>query len=127
MPNAIKLNCEDKPVKFDLKSLTRKELEKLSADVKKALLTAKARDRREAMKAAEKAAAEFGFSLNDLAKDNAQNSTAKTKKKKKTRAPAIARFANPEDETQTWTGKGRQPFWFKKAIEGGATPDALEI
>ncbi|WP_390910942.1 H-NS family nucleoid-associated regulatory protein [Pseudosulfitobacter sp. SM2401] len=112
-------------MKFDLKSLTRKELEKLAADVKKALLTAKARDRREAMKAAEKAAAEFGFSLNDLAKDKAPSVAAKPKKKKS--KPAVARFANPEDPAQTWTGKGRQPFWFKNAVEAGTSPDDLAI
>lgn len=112
-------------MKFDLKSMTRKELEKLSADVKKALLSSKARDRRDALKAAEKAAAEFGFSLNDLAKDKAPSSVAKPKKKKG--KPAAARFANPNDPTQTWTGKGRQPFWFKNAVEGGTSPDALEI
>jgi DNA-binding protein H-NS len=113
-------------VKFDLKSMTRKELEKLGADVKKALLSAKARDQREALKAAEKAAAEYGFSLTDLAKGSAPSATGKPKKKKN-KKPAVARFANPEDNAQTWTGKGRQPFWFKKAIEAGATPDALEI
>jgi DNA-binding protein H-NS len=106
--------------------MTRKELEKLSADVKKALLSAKARDQREALKAAEKAAAEFGFSLSDLAKGKAPVAAGKPKKKKP-KKPAVARFANPEDATQTWTGKGRQPFWFKKAVEGGATPDSLEI
>ena len=112
-------------MKFDLKSMTRKELEKLSADVKKALLSAKARDQREALKAAEKAAAEFGFSLNELAKGSAP--AASKPKKKKNKKPAIARFANPDDTAQTWTGKGRQPFWFKKAIEGGASPESLEI
>jgi DNA-binding protein H-NS len=112
-------------MRFDLKSMTRKELEKLGADVKKALLTAKARDRREALKAAEKAAAEFGFSLTDLAKEKAPAKAAQPKKKKK--KPAVAKYVNPEEPTQTWTGKGRQPFWFKNAVDAGASAESLEI
>ena len=112
-------------MKFDLKSMTRKELEKLAADVKKALQSAKARDRREAIKAAEKAAAEFGFSLTDLSDEKPTKTDGRKKRKKS--APAKPRFANPSDAAQTWTGKGRQPFWYKKAIDGGATPESLEI
>ena len=43
--------------KDELKTMSRKELEKLLNDVSKALASAKARDQREARKAAKKAAA----------------------------------------------------------------------
>lgn len=112
-------------MKFDLKSLNRKELEKLGADVKKALIAAKARDRREALKAAEKAAAEFGFSLTDLAKEKSSGTSPKPKKRKG--KPAKARFANPNDPSQTWSGKGRPPFWYKNAVDAGTSPAAMEI
>ncbi|MFT5625225.1 MAG: DNA-binding protein H-NS, partial [Lentimonas sp.] len=29
--------------------------------------------------------------------------------------------------TQTWTGKGRQPTWFKEAVAAGTAPDTMEI
>ena len=50
----------------ELKTMSRKELEKLLADVKKALQSAQACDRRDARKTAERAAAEFGLILNEL-------------------------------------------------------------
>ena len=113
-------------MKQDLKSLTRKELEKLLADVKKALAAAAARDRREARKAAEKAAAEFGFSLNELNEERKSAPKAAKAAKKPTK-PSKPKYANPADKTQTWTGKGRQPNWFRAEVEKGTDPSAMEI
>jgi len=112
---------------IDLKSMSRKELEKHLKDVKKALANVQARDRRDAKKAAMKAAAEFGFSLEELSET--QKAAPKAlKKKAKTAGPkAKARFANPADASQTWTGKGRQPNWYREAIASGKTPESMEI
>ena len=112
---------------MDLKSMTTKELEKLLADVTKALETSQQRDLKAARKAAVKAAAEFGFSLADL-----EDVTEAPKKRRKARAKgpktkSVAQFANPADASQTWTGKGRQPNWFREAIAKGASPDDLRI
>jgi len=111
----------------ELKTLSRKDLEKLLADVRKALSSAKARDQREAKKAASKAAAEFGFSLNDITE-----SAAPAPKKRKAKAKAAKKqskpvFFNPEDKTQTWTGKGRQPSWYREQVAAGTNPDAMRI
>ena len=113
--------------KNELKAMSRKELEKLLADVKKALASARARDQREAKKAAAKAAAEFGFSLNDIAE-----TTAPFPKKKKTKAKAAKKpskpvFFNPQDATQTWTGKGRQPNWYREQVATGTDPETMCI
>ncbi|UWR21673.1 H-NS histone family protein [Sulfitobacter sp. S190] len=110
----------------DLKSMSRKELEKLLADVKKALVAAQARDRRAAQKAAEKAAAEFGFTLNDLSETAPKTRKSPTAKKKPAK-PSKPKYANPADASQTWTGKGRQPNWFRAEIEKGTTPEGMEI
>lgn len=110
----------------DLKSMSRKELEKLLEGVKKALSAAQARDRRDARKAAEKAAAEFGFSLNEL-DDAAPAKSKKPKAPKKPSKPSKPKYLNPADHTQTWTGKGRQPNWFRAEVEKGTAPAAMEI
>jgi DNA-binding protein H-NS len=110
----------------DLKGMNRKELEKLLADVKKALHAAQARDRRDARKAAERAAAEYGFTLNELG-DEKPAKTKKVKAPKKAANPSKAKYADPDDATRTWTGKGRQPNWYRAAIENGTDPSALEI
>ena len=112
---------------IDLKSMNRKQLEKHLKDVKTALANLQARDRREAKKAAEKAAAEFGFSLNDLT-EGATKTTKSRKSKPKSSGPkSKPKFANPENKTQTWTGKGRQPNWYRTAIEKGAAPESMAL
>jgi DNA-binding protein H-NS len=106
--------------------MNRKELEKLLKEVKLALQNAAARDRRAARKAAEKAAAEFGFSLGDLSDETPKTKGKKTKKKV-SGPKAAPKYANPADQGQTWTGKGRQPNWFRLAVEKGAAPESMEI
>jgi DNA-binding protein H-NS len=114
-------------MKVDLKSMNRKELEKLLKDTKKALQDVQARDRRQARKAAEKAAAEFGFSLGDLAEDGKPAAKARKQKVKKSGTKSKPQFANPDDASQTWTGKGRQPNWYRAAVEKGIAPEKMKI
>ncbi len=110
----------------ELKTMSRKDLEKLLADVKKALQAAQARDRRDARKAAERAAAEFGFSLSEL-EDEKPAKVKKLKGPKKPVKPSKPKYADPDDASKTWTGKGRQPNWFRAAVEKGIDPSTLEI
>ncbi|WP_050929125.1 H-NS family nucleoid-associated regulatory protein [Aestuariivita boseongensis] len=114
---------------IDLIGMTRKELEKLKADVEKALEKAEARDLRAAKKAAEKAAAEFGFSLGEIAggASTAEKPKRKYTKRKAAKKSGVAKYRNPSDAKQTWTGKGRQPQWFKAAIDAGTDPSSMEI
>lgn len=114
---------------IDLKSMNRKELEKMLSDVKKALTDAQARERREAKKAAERAAAEFGFSLTELTEG--QNPPAKRRKQRgsggKPKTKSQPKYANPSDTSQTWTGKGRQPNWYRENVEKGIPPEQMKI
>lgn len=114
-------------MQVDLKSMNRKELEKLLKDVQKALRSVQDRDRRQARKAAEKAAAEFGFSLGELSESAAAPAKMKKSKGKKVGPKSKPQFANPSDPTQTWTGKGRQPNWYRAAVEKGADPSTMSI
>lgn len=93
---------------IDLDTLSRKELEKLRADVEKALDRVGARELKAARDAAAKAAAEFGFTLDELA------GAAPAPK-----AKGVAKFRNPADASQTWSGRGRKPQWIKDAEEAG--------
>jgi DNA-binding protein H-NS len=38
-----------------------------------------------------------------------------------------ARFRNPADESQTWTGRGRQPKWIAEGLSGGKSLDDFRI
>ncbi|MEX0281405.1 MAG: H-NS family nucleoid-associated regulatory protein [Arenibacterium sp.] len=106
----------------ELSKMSRKELTKLREDIDKELKNAEERERQEALKAAEEAAAKFGFSLSDLA-----GSGGKSRKSGGKRGKAAPKYRNPEDPSQTWTGLGRKPQWFHNALNNGVDPATLEI
>lgn len=103
---------------IDLAKMSRKELDKLKSDVEKALRDVTKNELKEAKKAAEKAVAKYGYTLAEIA-----GGGAKAAKK-----PAAApKFANPDDPAQTWSGRGRQPQWYKDAIAAGKSPEKMAI
>ena len=103
-------------MKVNLKGVSEKELKKLQSDVEKALAKLAEGKRADALKAAEAAAGKFGFSLSDFVGTPA--------KKKKKVAP---KYCNPADKSQTWSGRGRQPIWYKDALAAGKAPEDLAI
>ena len=107
---------------IDLEKMTSKELKDLQTQVESALKGAFARERAQARQAAEKAAAEFGFSLNDVF-GGSENGRRKSDDK----PVSPPKYRNPADDSQTWTGRGRKPAWFNDALASGSTPEDLEI
>ena len=102
---------------IDLQNLSLKELRDLRVQVDRSINGYEERKRREAMAAVEEAAREHGFSLNEL-----------TGSKKGRRGAKIsAKYANPEDPTQTWTGRGRRPIWVQEALSNGRSLEELAI
>ena len=100
----------------DLDSLSKEELIQLRTDVEKALKTIDARRKADAKRAAEKAAKEYGFSLDEIL----GASTGKTTK-------GAAKYANPANPEQTWTGRGRKPNWVIEALDDGKSIEDLAI
>jgi len=37
------------------------------------------------------------------------------------------RYRNPDNASQQWTGRGRQPKWVKEWVEGGKSLDKLRV
>ena len=105
----------------DLKSMSRKELEKLRKDVDAALKKVESRELKMAHDAAAKAAADYGFSLSDIA------GMAGGSKRGGAKTASAPKYRNPADEAQTWTAKGRQPEWYKSEMAKGTDPATLEI
>ena len=99
---------------MDLDNLSLKELKKLRNDVDKAIKSFETRKKKEALAALEAKAAEMGFSLGELTGGAVKKS-------------APPKYQNPDNVGQKWTGRGRQPAWFKAAIEAGKSPDDLLI
>lgn len=99
----------------DFESLTREELSQLIANAQKALKTVDARRKAEAKRAAELAAKEYGFSLDEVMEAGTKGSKGAPK------------YANPADASQTWTGRGRKPNWVIEALESGKSLDDLAL
>jgi DNA-binding protein H-NS len=45
----------------------------------------------------------------------------------KKRGTVAPKYRNPADHSQTWSGRGRQPRWFKAALRKGQTERSLLI
>ena len=46
---------------------------------------------------------------------------------RRTRRPAKAKYRNPADHAQTWSGRGKQPRWFRAALGAGKKEKDLLI
>lgn len=101
----------------DLDNMSLKELRDLRAKVERAINNFEERKRRAAIAAADDAAREHGFSLSELTGTRAGRRGGKV----------AAKYANPQDPTQTWTGRGRRPRWVLAALESGKSLTDMEI
>lgn len=101
----------------NLNAYSLKELKELQSQVVKAIASFEDRRKKEALVELEEKAREMGFSLAEL-------TGAVTVRK---RAPAVAKYANPADKSDTWSGRGRKPRWFSAALASGKKPDDMSI
>ncbi len=104
-------------VDINVDALSLKELKELQNRVAKAIAGYEDRKRREALTEVEETARRLGFSLNEL-------TVANVRKRPGQSAP---KYANPDDPSQTWTGRGRKPKWMVEALRAGKSPDDLLI
>lgn len=107
-------------MKKDLKKMSRAQLLELREDIEVALKELANEEKKKALDAAEKAAQSFGYSLSEL-------TNAKRAGKKIAKSKLPAKYHDPENPNTTWSGRGRQPEWFKSAIAAGRSPEELEI
>ncbi|MFN3275596.1 MAG: H-NS family nucleoid-associated regulatory protein [Paracoccus sp. (in: a-proteobacteria)] len=101
---------------MDFEKMSLKELRDLRAKLDRAISTYEDRRRREAMSAVEDAARAHGFNLAEL-------TGAKTRKT----GSVAPKYANPQDSTMTWTGRGRKPRWVQELLDQGKALEDLTI
>ncbi|GAA5132212.1 H-NS family nucleoid-associated regulatory protein [Alloalcanivorax gelatiniphagus] len=110
------------------------ELEKLIRQAERKL----EKKRMEAVKNAQaeinKIAKDLGVSVDDLLEENkgrkkktTARKTTTRKKKAGVRKPAKIKYRNPNDSSQTWTGRGKRPVWLREAVEQGAKLEDYEV
>lgn len=101
----------------DLNTLSLKELKELQSQVAKTIAGFEDRKKKEAIAELEERARTLGFSLAEL------TGTVVPRK----RAPATAKYANPANPADTWSGRGRKPRWFDAALKAGKRPDDMAV
>jgi DNA-binding protein H-NS len=104
-------------MKINLDALSLKELKELYGQVGKAIASYEGRKKQEAILALEEKARSLGFTLGELV------AAAPTRKRK----PARAKYANPANTNETWTGRGRKPRWVEAALKSGKSLNDLLI
>lgn len=99
-----------------LDKLSLEDLKVLSKDIEAAIKKRAADNLRTARLAVEAIAKEHGFSLEEIVGMRAPRLSSREK---------TAKYRNPNDLSQTWSGRGRQPQWFKDALSAGRKPEDL--
>jgi len=100
---------------FNLNKMSIAELKKLISDAQMALAK-----KQEVADKVRKLALDNGLNISDLV-------AAEKTKAKKPRGKVAPKYKNPENGSETWTGRGRQPRWVASALESGKTLDELLI
>jgi DNA-binding protein H-NS len=92
----------------DPERMSFKELLEYELKVKKAKAGVQERSRSELRQKLESIAAEAGFKIGDLFGGRG----GKGRK-------VAAKYANPDDAAETWTGRGRKPRWLVARLKAG--------
>lgn len=103
---------------IDLNGMSAAELAALSKQIEARKELIAKESLQNAYAAMQDVASKFGVAFDDVI-------SLHNGKGKKTKSPA--KYINPEDPTQTWTGRGRKPEWVHAALAAGQSLDDLKI
>lgn len=92
----------------DPERMSFKELQEYELKVKKAKASVQERSRSELRQKLESIAANAGFKIGDLFAGRG----GKGRK-------VAAKYANPDNPSETWTGRGRKPRWLAARLKAG--------
>jgi DNA-binding protein H-NS len=93
----------------ELDRMTLRELKELEVKVQRARASVQDRSRSELRKKVETMIAEAGFKITDIF--GGRGGKGRT---------VAAKYANPDDPSETWTGRGRKPRWLNAKVQEGA-------
>ncbi|MRH77510.1 H-NS histone family protein [Spiribacter sp. C176] len=102
---------------MDLSNYTIEQLDQIKKDIDKEIVNRKKENAKRAQQELKKVAESYGFNLADLV------GGAPVRARKK----AAAQFQNPNDASQTWSGRGRKPAWVKAWESAGRSIEDLRI
>jgi DNA-binding protein H-NS len=103
---------------INVDKMNLKELVALEGKLQGAIIEARVRERSDVKKKLAELAETSGFSLSELFGD------VRNGKKKPV---GVAKYANPDDKGDTWTGRGRKPNWLVTRLKKGAKLSDFEL
>ena len=98
---------------INVEKLSLKELIALEAKLAASIATARQKERAEIKSKVAELAESHGFSVSELFGGPGRGNGRK-------KSVSIAKYANPDDKTDTWTGRGRKPNWLLARLKKGA-------
>lgn len=105
---------------MDISTLSLVELQNLLQQIPAEIKKREEQDKQKVLDELKALAESRGFSLDSLVK-------AKEKGKVKAVRTVKAKYRNPANPEQTWTGRGRKPQWVAEWIAGGRSIDELVV
>jgi len=119
---------------MEIAKLSLTELKRLAKRIESEIERRASAAKKDVLKKVHKIAADAGISLEDLIGGKKEKAPRKPRAAKGAgRKPAarrsvgVAKYRNPADASQTWTGKGRKPLWAQAWIDSGKPLGDLEI
>jgi len=103
---------------MDLSNMSVGDLRNLQEQIKQEMKKREVQDLQKAREQILAIAQSVGVPLKDLIATNARGA--------KTGSVAV-RYRHPDNSSQQWTGRGRQPKWVKEWVEGGKSIDDLRV
>lgn len=100
-----------------LDKLTIKDLKELRSKVDRAIASRQTDERNNLKERFREMAEEAGLSLNEVF-GGGRSTKGRT---------VAAKFANPENPSETWSGRGRQPNWLSAKLKSGANLEDFRL
>jgi len=104
-------------VDINLNDLSLKELKDMQSQIAKTVASFEDRRKKVALAEVEEVARAKGYSLAELTGAPATRKTT----------ASAAKYANPANHADTWSGRGRKPAWFIAAMAAGRKPEDLAV
>lgn len=102
---------------IDLSKFDAKQLDELIANANKQKSRIKRARIADVRRKLRKLAREEGYTIEELFGGG----------KSAARSGSAAKYRNPDNPKQTWTGRGRKPKWFEAAIKAGKPESAMLV
>ena len=102
----------------NVEKMSLKELLELETKLDKAIANARERERSEIKQKIEAIVQSSGFSVSELFGGRGSPTKGRT---------IAAKFVNPENRSETWTGRGRKPRWLTAKLDKGAKMEDFAV